>query len=713
MPLLAAFTLTTPMMLWGAALALLPLVAHLLNRHARRRVIFPSIRLLAASAATQSRLFKMRRWILLLLRCAFVALIAAAFARPLWFASREAQAASGQHAGVVLIVDVSASTGQETDGVRLIEQLRASAGRVLDSLQPGQDVAAVITTGDRTESAFPRLSPNLPALRDHLRKLTAQHGRAEFSKSLALAGEILASHGGPRRVVIVSDLQRTNWQDGGPSERLAQLLPPGTQVSVLDPGVAPPDNVALSAPRVAPPRPVVGQTSQCIVRVANTSPRDKQALVEMRIEKGSPATQTVSLAPGEECEIAFAADWTDLGERTVSFALPADGLADDNRAFLVVRPAQRLPVLLLTDDDPNEPGTGAYFLSRALSPTSGPDDRYDVRRIPPARATASDIAAAEVVFLEYVSGLSPALAGELLKHMRTGGSLVCFAGDPLMAPALAELQRTAAAGPGGILPFALGPLRDLTNDRDPLTISGGQWRSRLLRDFDEQSQLALAQIRFHRVFSSRSIPADAEVLLTFSDGSPALARRPLGEGQLLVANFSADVSSSDFGKFGSFVALMQVLARELRPQAGRQGTGTVGQSWTSPDPLPAGVRIDTVRLVDPADEPLALVFDAAAPNQSLRIDHPELPGLYRFHAGQKLIAAAAIHIDPRESRLERIDAKDLARQLNTGPVKAGTATTAGWEPTLSLRGQPVWHWLVAAACALLALELACVSWWRR
>jgi hypothetical protein len=280
-----------------------------------------------------------------------------------------------------------------------------------------------------------------------------------------------------------------------------------------------------------------------------------------------------------------------------------------------------------------------------------------------------------------------------------------------MSRALTALDRAAVEG--GALPFTPGPLRDLTNDREPLVISGGQWRSRLLRDFDEQSQLALAQIRFHRVFESLGLHADSETLLTFSDASPALVRRSLGEGELLVANFSADLSSSDFGKFGSFVALMQSLARELRPQANQQRSGLVGQSWTSPDPLPEGVRIDTIQLVDPERESVGIVFDASAPNQPLGIDHPELPGFYRFRSGARLIASTGIHIDPRESRLDRIDAEELAKRLNRGAAQPAATSTAGWEPVLSLRGRPVWHWLVTLACAAVALELACVAWWRR
>ena len=54
--------------------------------------------------------------------------------------------------------------------------------------------------------------------------------------------------------------------------------------------------------------------------------------------------------------------------------------------------------------------------------------------------------------------------------------------------------------------------------KDALRSTGGKWQSRLLADFDEQSQIAMAQIRFQRTWTVGAVRLDAKVLLTFSDG---------------------------------------------------------------------------------------------------------------------------------------------------------------------------------------------------
>ena len=715
MRLLATLSLTTPFMLWGVALVALPLIAHLLHRRARRRVIFPTIQLLQKSAAAQSNIFKLRRWMILALRCLIVALIAAAFARPLWFSDRQAEANSTRGTGVVIVLDASASTAQEAAGGTQFELLRASASRLLENLQAGTDVANVVVAGDRPSALLPRLTPNVSALQQQLKTLKPGFARADLPKALSVAGELLATHSGTRRILILSDLQQTNWQDGE-RQRLSDLVPPGIQISVVESASLPSGNVALSSPRTAPPRPLVGQPAQCVVRISNFSTATQEVPLSLRRGNDDPLSQTVRLVAGEEREVGFAIEWSDADEQLVTFSIPPDALAADNTAALVARPVQRLPVLVVGDEDPQEPGTGTYFLLRSLAPLGSAEDRFDVRVVRSSELTAKDLEAAGVVFVEAIAPM-PARTNLLANHLKTGGSLVVFGGDPGMIRTLQSIS--SAMGSGGALPWTPGPTRELTATNDLLTISGGQWRSRLLRDFDEQSQLALSQIHFRRVLTSTAVNPEADVLLTFSDGSPALASRQVGSGQLLVAAFSADAASSDFAKFGSFVALMQLLARDLRPPLDQQSTGIVGQPWRRNEPIAPST--DPIRIVDPLGGVTPFATSApggggvagAAPPSMLLIDSPQRPGVYRFERSGKTIAWAPIQIDPRESRLDRIDRSALERLLQSTGQSHGVLQLDSASETLSNRGRPLWHWGLLAAMLMIALELASLARWPR
>ena len=149
----------------GMGLLVLPVIAHWLNRHARRHIVFPSIELLAASAATHSYWHRLRRWLLLLLRCLTVFWIVWAFARPVWVGPETQPGNLQDRVAAVILLDTSLSTTQQTAGVPLFETMRASAVRAIDELRPGKDVANVVCADARPDALFSQMSPNLQVVR--------------------------------------------------------------------------------------------------------------------------------------------------------------------------------------------------------------------------------------------------------------------------------------------------------------------------------------------------------------------------------------------------------------------------------------------------------------------------------------------------------------------------------------------------------------------
>jgi hypothetical protein len=69
-------------LLLGGLLAAIPVVLHLVLRQQPKRVTFPALRFLKERQESNRRQLQLRQWILLFLRCAALALLAAALARP-------------------------------------------------------------------------------------------------------------------------------------------------------------------------------------------------------------------------------------------------------------------------------------------------------------------------------------------------------------------------------------------------------------------------------------------------------------------------------------------------------------------------------------------------------------------------------------------------------------------------------------------------------
>ena len=69
-------------LLWGIAAISVPIIIHLLNRRRFRRVPWAAMRFLRVSVEQNQRRMKIEDWILLLVRCGLVALLALLMARP-------------------------------------------------------------------------------------------------------------------------------------------------------------------------------------------------------------------------------------------------------------------------------------------------------------------------------------------------------------------------------------------------------------------------------------------------------------------------------------------------------------------------------------------------------------------------------------------------------------------------------------------------------
>jgi hypothetical protein len=247
--------------------------------------------------------------------------------------------------------------------------------------------------------------------------------------------------------------------------------------------------------------------------------------------------------------------------------------------------------------------------------------------------------------------------------------------------------------------------------QQPLGISSSQWQSRWFREFDEQSRLAVAQIRFYRVWSATTVDPAAEILLSFSDGTPALGSRIFGQGQFVLAGFTPDAVSTDLGRHGAFVAWMQILASSLRPESAGSQMYAPGVAFE----FPHRFKEENVELqvIDPDGNPVPVRVAQSPEGSSIAIPNPVLVGIHRVHDGRRTLAAAAINLDPRESDLTPISASELEQHVGDRAFESRNVVAGGWAPAWQLEGRPLWGIFIALALGTLGLEQLLLGLWKR
>ena len=209
-----------PLLAFGAALALVPLLIHLLNRQRYRPVRWAAMRFVLAAYRRTRRRVELENLLLLLLRMGAIALLALAVARPFTSDKSPLAALTENRRDLLLALDASASTGYREDGqtASVFDRIVSRARALVTDLEASRgDRVALVLAGARPRS-FSWMSPDKA-----LSVLTSTSTPTDEALDLgALLGEILevvkadAAGTGQSAVEVrlLSDLQRRTFEAG-------------------------------------------------------------------------------------------------------------------------------------------------------------------------------------------------------------------------------------------------------------------------------------------------------------------------------------------------------------------------------------------------------------------------------------------------------------------------------------------------------------------
>ena len=555
----------TPAFLFGALAAAVPIVLHFLRRERLPRVPFSDLRLLRGARIDHNRRQRLRELLLLALRVAALLLLALAFARP-FVADR---AASGEPATVVL-VDTSFSVSGPGQAV----EARALARAAIDAVPAGQlvgvvafdDVARVVAVPARergaAHAAVDGLSPRPRGTR--------------YREGLAAASALIGDRRG--RVVVVTDLQAGGWERG--SGYLSRHVEVETR------------RVAAPAGNLA----VVGidrEPSQTAVRLRRWGTAVGDTRLTLTVDGVVLDDSVQRVEPGEST-IRLPVTLPDSGVVTAVISDPTGYPADDRR-YRRLNPSDAAGVLLVTEDRVRE-----IYLERALASAGA-----DAGAV--ATVAAADLgrrpdllAGAAVVVLAGARGLGRAGRGRLSAFVRGGGGLLAVGGPAAAAAARAGLLGAGAEPGPEAARIHAEPVAAVPSDRrHPVVRALGELAGRL------------GESRF-----AATVGIDASagaVVLSFTDGAPALVDRPVDAGRVLV--FASDLRNegNDLPRRPVFVPFLHEMVSHLASRPARPREFVVGAAPPG-EPGPArlpGAAGSVALNVDTRESAFAALTDEA------------------------------------------------------------------------------------------------------
>ncbi len=674
-------------------LVLAPLVIHLLNRRFPHWRLFSSIALIKKSMAQRSRLMRWRHWLLTLLRMLAVAACVAAFLGPI-IARQDLPPPQAGHRRVIIVIDHSYSM-EAPDGVLTLRgRAVAEASRILDSLG-AEDELNVLAASRSITSSSTGWSTNHTAARAFIGALGTGYERADFHKAVeAVAAQVQEHSKDPAEVYLISDFQRTNWADAA-----FAALPKNTRlffVNVSGQGGTLRENRAITDVDSGGAAILSGGEVALQVQVANYSASPMDEPIEAVIDGHTSFEGRVAASPWSVQRVPLTIRAPGPGWHEVDVRLKkADSMPLDDVYHLALQVREQEEVVLASDDQ--GPGLTLRFLEAAVNPYADGRGSLQPRRIAAQALRPVDLGGTSKVVLTRVNKLDAQQARALADFLKSGGGVLYFLDGP------ADNENLSALAEWFSQPEAV-PLRLNTHlegektGGEPAQIAKASFDSRFLRLFRGTSRDLLAQLTFYERWSARA-QDHASVLMSYADGTPAMAQGSPGLGNLVLCNFSVAEIASNIARQRVFPAWIQELVAQLsieRMAASHHEPGDLMQAdiWAA----------DTGDFIGPSGQPVAALRAGGGERVTAMVPAHE-PGYYVLRDAKKrpsyLLAA---NISPAETDLRTLDAETTPRQAREDSVASALAIGPGENYADLAKGRPVFHWFILAALALLLVE---------
>jgi hypothetical protein len=665
----------TPAFLLGLLALSVPVLLHLVHRERRQMMVFPSLMFLRRVPHRSVRRRRIRRWLLLALRCAGLALLAVAFAHPVLKGATRAAAAAGGPTARVVLVDRSYSMGYGDRWPRAL----AEARRALDEMA-GDDVAGLVFFDEDADATGP-LTRDRALLEAALGEAELGWGGTRFAPALKLGARLLDESGlGRRELILVSDFQRRAVDDGLDDVRLGE----DTDLRWVDLSELETRNLGITDVTLQRVYERGRERVAVAARVARQG-EGAGAPVPVTLELGGRVVDTRVLHLGDESAATVRFDpipFPPEPERAL-LRLEADALPQDDAFRFVLAPGRALGVLIVGRDGGR--GGESLFLRRALAIGDRPS--FDVRVRERSALGSQDLAGARVVVLNDAAW-PVGEAGESLRAFVTQGGGVVAALASRSAPA------SGAGFPAELLPGAIGArVVDRSGDWGG-TLAFIDYDHPVFELFRRPRSGDFSSARFLRY---RTLGGDgAAVLARFDDGAPALVETRLGDGRVLFWTSSLDTLWNDLPLQPVFLPFLH----RLVAHAARY------------EELPAWHRVGDVLELPELNEGrwigLTPVAEEALGGGDGRFVGLETAAFYELRpSGDEEsggVLTVAVNVDPAESDLTPVDPEELAGGLTRRGSTAGSGRVLP-------RGEPderqnTWWFVLLAALAVLAAETA-------
>ena len=717
-----------------AALAVVPILLHLLTLHRLRTVELSTYRFLFDSYVQQRRQMKFLEALLALLRTLFLLALVFVFCRPVvqhW----DRLFGGGAGREVVMLVDASASMNARTAGRSAMDRAKTAALAVAGQLNK-DDRLTLVRVGARPVEVFSRFSSDAETIREKIEALEPGPSRANLFAALAHVFGPGRQRDTRPAVYLFTDSQSNSWREVR-DQGLDRIMPEGTKLTVVNVGSDEPvanRGVIGDAPRQK--LAVLGLPVRLRPRVVNhskTEPAD--VTVAVVLDEKEVARVAMTLKPGETGTKEVIYTPNEAGALRGRFEIGADRFPDDDTFLFTIPVAPQVKVLLVNGHPAADPFENeGLYLRTALTASAegdrpanakaakglGPSREFvrslDLREVPEGQLNAEALHETGVVILANCGGLNENQYKTLREFVSAGGGLLIFPGDKVNPDAYSK-QFFPVPGPQNeaLIAATLGPAEGDPAKRETYErLASIDYAHPALSVFDDPDAHYLTTAYFSRRFPLKlgEPRGSSWPLAKFGSGAPALVESRFGDGVVMLAAFPATIRWTNLPLKPEFVPFILRMVSYVSHAPDLEVPSTVPADGAAEIAVAGTWAPASGKIIDTKGRTSPLDFERSASRLLGQFDQTVDKGYYavevkggRHDPPQAASSSFAVNAAPEESNFATVQEDQVREWLPKTKLTFVNATAEAQQVHGSVgEEREVWRPLIFVLFAIIGAE---------
>ena len=658
-----------PFTIWATLAAIgvaVPIIIHLLYRKNRKETDWAAMELLRRALVVRSGQIKLEDFIILLLRCLTLLLLAAALLRPIL---KDSDLIGDQKVGMVVAIDDSLSMnhGATTRFENAIEKAR----QVIGTSQLGDKISIVFLNERSIDD--PNKIPlraadydptKINSILDEAKKSGASNHQSNLENSIPLLKEMSEEmKAGTKEIHIITDAQQSDW-NGLSSEAKGMLAEIPASIYILPVNSENDDNRSITSLKYVSGSLNNSGVARFEATVKNFGTNDANSgNIEFYQDGNLVSRQTLGVIDsGSSKVIPFLANYNKPGDLSITAKISKDNLSEDNFRNIVVNVRPGIRVLCATDsvnEGLSNSTNGLFFLENALRLRSSDEEvGIQVTSVDSSDLTLEKLNDYDIIILANVSSPSIEIANRLKTFTENGGGLILFAGENINAEKYGQTFGTTSES---ILPAIIGNKKTASEENENLysldVPTSDHPLATVIRSMSEEM---INDAKIKSLVELQPTQGSQVILSLVEDKSPVLVSKEVGNGSVILCSTSADRSWSDMVLHPIYAIMIQqaVTTTTSRPES-RVAMVHSSKTINIEGAMPSNAKLQKMIISgeETEDEIETTEIKTSQDNNSFKaeIDAQDIneTGVYQITNNEgKILGAIAVNSNPSESNVK-------------------------------------------------------------